>query len=102
MSQPFATLSARETPGRLFVGVVVIVAFVFAWFGVRWQLGSMLAELTPPGDPTAKYIADAASDLASRDPLAAWLKADSEKDLFTPEDVDPSLQAFERVVRLAP
>lgn len=102
MPQSLKIVSSHETPGRLILIVAILVAVAFGWFGIRWQLGSMLAELTSPGDPTAKDVAGIASSLAPRDPLTVWLKANSEKDLVAPEGVDPSVRMFENVVRLAP
>jgi hypothetical protein len=102
MTGTFSTIRIRDARGWSLTGAAVLLAFAVAWFGVRWQLGSMLAELTPPNDPTAKYVANAAHDLAPNDPLAAWLKANAEKDLVIPENVEPAIRRFESVVRLAP
>jgi tetratricopeptide (TPR) repeat protein len=102
MSEPFITISSREAKGRLILGVVIVAALIFGWFGIRWQLGTMLAELTPPNEPTAKYAADKAVSLSPRDPLAAWLTAETEKDFFNPANVEVSVQRYENVVRLAP
>ena len=38
--------------------MVVASALVFAWFAVRWQLGDLLGELTPPNQPDVREVAD--------------------------------------------
>ena len=102
MPEPFIRVSSREGKGRLILGVAIVAALGFAWFGIRWQLGTMLAELTPPNEPTAKYAASEAADLSPRDPLAVWLKAETEKDFFNSDNVEASVRRYENVVRLAP
>lgn len=100
MSEQLASLS--DVKARIAAGLILVVALAFAWFGIRWQLGSMIAELTPAGDPTAKSVSAAARDLAPGDPLSAWLAAETGKDLFSPEHIEPSVGAFENVIRLSP
>jgi cytochrome c-type biogenesis protein CcmH/NrfG len=102
MSQSLTVISSHQAKGRVILAAAFIAAIAVAWFGVRWQLGSMLAELTVPSDPTAKYVAPAAGDLAPRDPTTAWLVARTEKEVSSPESVGSSVGMFENVVRLAP
>ena len=102
MTQSLTNLSSRHAKGRVVLVVVVLAALAFAWFGIRWQLGTMLAELTAPSDPAAKRVASAARGLAPGDPLSAWLLANSERNLFDPERIEPSVRAFEDVIRLSP
>jgi len=54
---------------------VVLCALVFAWFSVRWQLGNMLASLTPANQPNADEISQLAQGLAPSDPVPMWLAA---------------------------
>ena len=102
MSQPLVVVSVRSTNGRLILAASIIAALLVLWFGVRWQLGSMLAEFTPPNDLGVKDLARSAHDLAPNDPFAAWLYANANRDLFVPENVVPSVRSFEDVVRLSP
>src|SRR5215813_9472038 len=102
MSEPFVSIDTRSAKGRIILLAAVLAALAFAWFGIRWQLGTMLAELTAPNDPRAKYAADKAVSLSPRDPLAAWLKAETEKDLFNSANIDRSIRQYEDVVRLGP
>jgi len=102
MPEPIITLNIGGTKGRLVAGLMIILAIAFAWFAVRWQLGTMLAELTPPNDPSAKSVANEAHYLAPGDPLAAWLAANTELDRFSQDGIEASARAFENVVRLSP
>ncbi len=95
-------LDARATPTRIALATAIVLAIVFGWFAVRWQLGNMLAELTLPMDSGAPEIAQVAVNFASRDPLSNWLLASTNKDVFTPEKLSASVNGFERVVQLSP
>jgi len=95
-------IKARTARGRAVLIGAIVAALLLAGFGIRWQVGSMLAELTSPTDADAQYIADTAVGLSPRDPLAAWLSAETHKDLLQPEKVDPSILGYANVVRLGP
>lgn len=87
---------------RILLLVVVACTLVFAWYSIRWQLGSMLAELTHPSEPNADRIAQVARSLAPNDPAATWLAANKERENFSPESFDRSVKLFEHLVRLSP
>lgn len=93
---------SKNTAARVLIIAVALVALLFGWFAVRWQLGFMLADLTSPNEPNAKNIAELAVDLSSGDPLANWLLASSNKNDFTEESIRSSLNGYEKVVKLAP
>lgn len=95
-------LDARQTPVRVVLGLAVIGALIFGWFAVRWQLGNMLADLTPASDPNAKNIADLAVGFAPNDPRTRWLLAASQKNVFTTEAIDQTARSFEAVVQKSP
>jgi hypothetical protein len=102
MTPSLIKMSTRKARGRIVLLLAVLAALALAWFGVTWQLGSMVAELTSSADPNAKYAASSARSLASRDPLAAWLSASVTANWFAPDKVDASINAYEDVVRLSP
>lgn len=81
---------------------MILVALVFAWFAVRWQVGSMLGELTSQTQPNAMEIALAAVDLAPRDPRPRWLMAAKMKENFDLQNLEGSVRMLEDVVRLSP
>lgn len=95
-------LDARSTPVKIGLIAMILAAIVFGWFAIRWQIGNMLAEMTVPNEPNSRAVGLLAQKLAPGDPLATWLAASTEKDVFTPEKIEISLEKFEDTVRLAP
>ncbi len=95
-------LDARQTFVRVGLVLVIIGALIFGWFSVRWQLGNMLADMTPPSDANAKGIADLAVGFAPNDPTTRWLLAASQKNVFTTEAIDQTAKSFESVVQKSP
>lgn len=101
MTSDLIVLDPKSLRSRLLLVAVIVAAVVLAWFGVRWQLGDMLASLTPPSDPNAAAIAAFAQSLAPADPLASWLRGSVGDDIYAGSPVS-SLERFEQAVRLAP
>jgi tetratricopeptide (TPR) repeat protein len=93
---------SKNIKAQVVLVAAAVFALVFGWFAVTRQLGSMLAELTPPSSPSAEQIADAAVNYAPRDPLSKWLEASAERNIPTSEKINSSLVLFEEVVRLSP
>jgi hypothetical protein len=81
---------------------ILICSVVAAWYGVSWQIGAMLAELTPPSQANAQEIAGLAVSLAPNDPGTRWLLATKEKEKFSPESIENATRLFEDVVRRSP
>jgi tetratricopeptide (TPR) repeat protein len=102
MNGPFVIFESKDVKSRLLLVGVAICALVFAWFAARWQLGNMLAELTPPGQSNAGDVAKLARSLAPTDPLPMWLLATREKENFSPESLERSVAMFRELVRLSP
>ena len=102
MKEPFIILPSKRAVGRITLAAIVLGVLVFAWFGVRWQLGNMLAELTHPSEPNADKIAQLSRGLAPSDPATMWLTASKEKENFSPESFDRTVALFEQLVRLSP
>jgi tetratricopeptide (TPR) repeat protein len=67
--------TSKSAKTRIALIGVVIVAMTIVWFATRWQVGNMVAVLTPPDDENAPAIAEFALDLAPMDPAAWTLKA---------------------------
>jgi len=95
-------LDSRRLPVRVGLIVLILVALIFGWFAVRWQLGNMLAELTTPTDPNVREVAALAVRLSPNDPMANWLLAGTRKNIFTPEAVSATAKSYEKVARLSP
>lgn len=92
---------ARGRSKILAIGVA-IAAVVAAWYAVSWQIGNMLAELTPPSQPDSREVAQLAVALAPSDPATRWLVATKEKEKFSPESIENATRLFEEVVRRSP
>ncbi len=86
----------------MIVLAAVVAALVFVWFGVRWQIGNMLGELTQPVQENSLAIAKAAVDLNPRDPLPRWLLATKLKEEFDEASIAESIKNFEETVRRSP
>lgn len=102
MSESLVIIESKSAKGRILLVAIVVCVLIFVWFAVRWQLGSMLAELTHPSEPNADRIAEVSLSLAPRDPAAMWLAASKEKENFSPESFERSVRMFEELVRLSP
>lgn len=102
MTEQIKIIETKDLKGRLVLLALVIAALVFAWLSISWQLGNMLAALTPANDPNAKAIAGFAHTLSPRDPITNWFKANVGKDNFTLEGLNSSVADLEQTVRFAP
>ena len=102
MKERLIILESKTAKARLLLIGAILVAVLFAWFSIRWQLGSMMAELTPPSRPNADQVSRLVQNLAPGDPQGVWLAASVEKENFSPESVDRSMKMFEDLVRLSP
>ena len=102
ITEQIKVVDARQASARVAIGVVVLLALAFGWFAVRWQLGNMLADLTQPSEPSAKEVAALALRLSPGDPMVNWFVAGTRKNIFTPEGVSATANAYETVARLSP
>ena len=101
MTPDIVVLEPKSLVSRLVPVGVLLFALVLAWFGIRWQLGNMLANLTLLTDANAPAAAVLAVDLAPSDPLANALRAATSDQIQDDSNV-PSLDRAEQTVRLAP
>ena len=85
MGQPLIIKNSRTLSGRLMIGGGILVALVFGFFAIKWQLGNVIAELTSPTQPNAGEIAGVAHSLAPADPMPLWLMASKAKEDFSAE-----------------
>lgn len=90
------TTNLRSSASRVAVVTVVVISLFLGWYSFRWQVGNMLASLTPTTAPNAAEIAAAAAGLAPSDPMAARLAAESAA------DSNETISFYERAVKLAP
>ena len=101
MTPDLIVLEPNSLRSRLLLTGVVLVMLVLTWFGVRWQLGDMLANLTLPTDENAPEIAVFAENLSPSDPRTSWLRAETGDQLPDDSSVS-SVERAEQTVRLAP
>ena len=102
MAEQIKIIGTKDLKGRLLLGAIMLVALIFAWFALSWQIANMLASATQPTDPNAKEIADFSYNLSSRDPMTNWLKGNIEKDTFLPNSLPNATADLENAVRCAP
>ena len=102
MRSEIKSIDSRSAPARITLIAAVIVALLLAWFGVRWQLGNMFAELTPVTQADARQVADVAVSMAPGDPAGRWLLAAKARENFDVESLERAVVMMEEVVRLSP
>ena len=102
MSKEAFTISTKTMQGKAVLIAAVIFALVFLWFAVRWQLGSMLSELTVPEQENAAEVANMAIDLSPGNPNAYWLAATKQAEVFSEEALNNSVALLEDAVRRSP
>jgi len=95
-------LNSNKPKTKIILVAVIAAGLIFAYFSVRWQFGDLLAEITPVTGENAAAVASAARSLAPSDPLTQWFAANKEKENFSAENIDRSVQMFEDLVRLSP
>lgn len=89
------TVNTGGAKPRAAIVVLALVILIFAFVAVRWQIGNMLAVLTPAADANAPEIGDLATSWAPGDPAGYALIASA----ASPE---AGVNAFEAAVRRAP
>jgi tetratricopeptide (TPR) repeat protein len=102
VTEQIKIIETKNWKGRLLLGLSLIAALVFGWLSISWQIGNMLAALTPANDPNARSIANFAHSLSPRDPITNWFRANVEKDDFSPEGLTNAVADLEQSVRYAP
>ena len=100
--QDLIAIDSRNIRSRLVLVGAVIFAVVFCWFAIRWQVGSMIADLTTSDKPDAISAAELAFNLAPANPVAKWLRASLEMNDPAPDHNDSAVKLFEETVRLSP
>lgn len=89
-------IDSRSIRARICLAAVVVGTVALTWFAVRWQIGILLSDLTPPTDPNAGEIGLMAARLAPADPGAVALTAATEN------DPKWAIALFEDAIRRAP
>ncbi len=96
------SISSKAAMPRVAAALVAVAAIAFGWYAVKWQIGSMLGELTTPGGENASRVASLAIALAPKDPVTHWLAAADARIGFDPANEARSVEMLKDVVRLGP
>lgn len=96
------SISTKSVSTKAVLVAAVIFAMLFAWFTVRWQIGSMLADLTRPNDVGADRIADASIGMAPANGRGYWLAGSIRRGFFDQESIDSSVGFFAQGARVTP
>ncbi|HEV7699315.1 MAG TPA: tetratricopeptide repeat protein [Pyrinomonadaceae bacterium] len=99
--QDLVIKSGRDIGSRIVIIAVVVATLLIAYFGIKWQLGDMLATLTDPANPQAAEVADLALKVAPSDPKAASLRARIGPDESS-DETRSAVEMAEETVRLSP
>lgn len=106
MQEQTAFINVRPVFARVPLALLGLLALYCGWVGVRWGIGSTMAEAAPASyakDPTAAFeSAEAATRLAPRDPFTHLMLARLNQVSFEPESVPRALSEYERAAELAP
>jgi hypothetical protein len=81
---------------------VVILAFAFVWFSVRWQIGDLFSDVTSPASPDAPEIAATSISLAPASPRGYWLSGSILKTAFDDQSLAAAVHQYEEAVRRSP
>jgi Flp pilus assembly protein TadD len=97
MSDQVLFINVRPAWRRVPLLLVALLALAGAWQGVRWCVGSTMAEHASDLDS-----AEAATRLAPRNPASHLRLARLHRVTFLPEELPKALSAYERAAALAP
>jgi tetratricopeptide (TPR) repeat protein len=101
MAHEIAHISVRKLPVKILLILLLLAAFVWSYFVVRWYLGNTLAEYFDPNEGTLD-AAHMAARLAPDDPLAHWrIGQVSQKTLPLDKQV-AAIAEYEKAVSLSP
>lgn len=101
MAHEIAHISVRKLPVKILLILLLLAAFVWSYFVVRWYLGNTLAEYFDPNEGTLD-AAHMAARLAPDDPLAHWrIGQVSQKTLPLDQQV-AAIAEYEKAVSLSP
>ncbi|MDQ4120871.1 MAG: hypothetical protein M3209_05450 [Acidobacteriota bacterium] len=101
-SDQLILLDSSSIAARVALLVAVLLAVVGAFFGVRWQIGRMLADTASPTDKNFAQIARLAASFAPRDPQTLWAVASAERAGFSSDAARRAEAVLENTIRLSP
>ena len=87
---------------RIAAIAAILVGLVMLWFGVRWQIGAMFADVASSSDPEAATIANSAISLAPANPRGYWLSGSILRSAFDDASFAAAMNRFESAARVSP
>jgi len=101
MAHEIAHISVRKLPVKILLILLLLAAFVWSYFVVRWYLGNTLAEYFDPSEGTLD-AAHLAARLAPDDPLAHWRIAQVSQKILPLDQQVGAIAEYEKAVSLSP
>jgi hypothetical protein len=96
------TISLESSVARLLLIVPLLCAAAFGWFGARWYLANVIAEVVSTGDTPNVDLARLATRWGPADPFTHWrLGVIAETD-FSAINVQETVRQFALAVQLSP
>jgi Carbohydrate binding domain len=87
---------------RLLLLIPVLLAIIFGWFCLRWQVGATVSEVATTGEAPNMELARVAARWAPDDPYVHWRLGAVAQREFTEKNMHETLREFEVAVRLSP
>src|ERR1044072_4851811 len=101
MAHEIAHLNVRKLPVKILLILLLLAAFVWSYFVVRWYLGNTLAEYFDPNEGTLD-AAHMAARLAPDDPLAHWRIGQVSQKILPLDQQVAAIAEYEKAVSLSP
>jgi tetratricopeptide (TPR) repeat protein len=97
-----ATISKGSKAPQLIATAAILVAAVFAWFAIRWQIGDLVVDAVSVSSPDSAEIAETAKGLTPSSPRPYWLSGAILKTSFDDPTFDGAIRQYEEAARRAP
>lgn len=94
-------VSVRHPLVKVLLILLLLLAGVCSYYGIRWYLGNTLAEYSNPADNTVN-VPHMASSLAPNDPLPHWRLAQVSQKILPLDQQGPAVAEYEKAVSLSP
>jgi hypothetical protein len=96
------TLSLESGVARLVLIIPLLCAVIWGWFGARWYLGNVIAEVVTTGDTPNVDLARVATRWGPADPFTHWRLGVVAQTDFTVTNIQETLREFAFAVQLSP
>jgi len=101
MTQELIQINTRKTAVRIVLLVLLLLAFVWSFFVIRWYLGNTLAEYFNPAENSID-VAQFASSIAPSDPLSHWRLGQVYQQKLPMDQIGQAIAEYEKAISLSP